>query len=50
MRSDLQLQRDVLEELKSKPRINAAHIGVAVSEGVVTLTEHVSSYAERIYG
>ena len=47
MKSDLQLQRDVLEELTFEPSINAAHIGVAVRDGVVTLTGHVSSYAEK---
>jgi osmotically-inducible protein OsmY len=45
--SDEQLQRDVLEELEWEPSVNAAHIGVAVKEGVVTLTGHVSSYAEK---
>jgi osmotically-inducible protein OsmY len=47
MKSDLQLQRDVSEELTFEPSLNAAHIGVAVRDGVVTLTGHVSSYAEK---
>jgi osmotically-inducible protein OsmY len=45
--TDSELQRDVLEELKWEPSVNAAHIGVAVKDGVVTLTGHVASYAER---
>jgi osmotically-inducible protein OsmY len=45
--SDIDLQRDVLEELKWEPSVNPAHIGVTVKEGIVTLTGHVSSYAEK---
>ena len=45
--SDVDLQRDVLDELKWEPSVNAAHIGVAVKDGVVTLTGHVPSYAEK---
>jgi osmotically-inducible protein OsmY len=46
--SDLQLRQDVLDELEFDPRLNAANIGVAAEKGVVTLTGHVASYAERI--
>ncbi len=49
MKSDKDLQHDVQEELKWEPSVNAAHIGVAVTGGVVTLTGHVPSYAEK-YG
>jgi len=45
--TDSELQRDVLEELKWEPSVNAAHIGVSVKDGVVSLTGHVSSYAEK---
>ena len=47
MKTDLELQRDVLAELKWEPSINPAHIGVAVKDGIVTLTGHASSYAEK---
>jgi osmotically-inducible protein OsmY len=47
MKSDTQLQRDVLAELAWEPSINAAHIGVEVQGGVVTLAGHVDSYAEK---
>jgi osmotically-inducible protein OsmY len=47
MKSNLELQHDVLEELKWDPSIDAAQIGVAVKDGVVTLTGHVSSYWEK---
>jgi osmotically-inducible protein OsmY len=49
MKSDKDLQHDVQEELKWEPSVNAAHIGVTVKEGIVTLTGHVPSYAEK-YG
>src|SRR5687767_6130798 len=45
--SDTELQRDILDELRWEPSVNAAHIGVAVKNGVVTLTGHVPSYAEK---
>jgi osmotically-inducible protein OsmY len=47
MKSDMELQQDVLEELDWEPSVKAAHIGVAVADGVVTLSGHVPSYAER---
>ena len=46
--SDIQLRQNVLDELEFEPIIDAAHIGVTVDDGVVTLTGHVSSYAEKI--
>ena len=59
MKTDSELQRDVLDELKWEPSINAAHIGVSVNDGIVTLSGHVTSYwekyvaeraAKRVYG
>ena len=47
MKSDLQLQQDVLAELQWEPSVNAAHIGVEVKSGIVTLAGHVESYAEK---
>jgi osmotically-inducible protein OsmY len=47
MVSDYQLQRDILDELKWEPEVDAAHIGVSVKDGVVTLTGHVPSYGEK---
>ena len=46
--TDKDLRRDVLDELDFDPSLDAAHIGVAVSNGVVTLTGHVGSYAEKV--
>jgi osmotically-inducible protein OsmY len=48
MMSDIELRQNVLDELEFEPSIDAAHIGVTVDGGVVTLTGHVSSYAEKI--
>src|SRR5256885_17226387 len=45
--SETELQEDVLNELKWEPSVEAAHIGVAVKDGVVTLSGHVPSYAEK---
>jgi osmotically-inducible protein OsmY len=47
MKTDVETQRDVLEELKWEPSVNAAHIGVSVKDGIVTLSGQVSSFAEK---
>jgi len=44
---DQELQQCVIDELNWEPGVNAAHIGVAASAGVVTLTGNVCSYAEK---
>ena len=44
---DNQLQQAVLAELGWDPSVNAAHIGVTANAGVVTLTDHVETYAEK---
>src|SRR3954470_10250881 len=45
--TDRELQEDVMRELRWEPSVDAAHIGVAVSGGVVTLSGYISSYAEK---
>jgi len=45
---DRQLRQNILDELEFEPSISAANIGVAVEDGVVTLTGHVASYAEKL--
>ena len=45
---DLTLKGFVEDELEWEPRIDAADIGVAVEDGVVTLMGHVSSFAEKL--
>jgi osmotically-inducible protein OsmY len=43
--NDKQLRQNVIDELEFEPSVDAANIGVAASDGVVTLSGHVSSYA-----
>jgi osmotically-inducible protein OsmY len=47
MKTDTQLQLDVIAELGWEPSVNAAQIGVEVRHGIVTLAGHVDSYTER---
>lgn len=42
------LRRNVLNELAWDPTFDATHIGVAADNGVVTLTGHVTTYAEKL--
>jgi osmotically-inducible protein OsmY len=46
-RTDAQIQSDVQAELKWEPRVQSPEIGVAVKDGVVTLTGFVDSYTKR---
>ena len=46
-RTDEEIQRDVLNELKFEPRVQPNEIGVAVKDGVVTLAGWVDSYAKK---
>ncbi|CAN7580536.1 BON domain-containing protein [Mesorhizobium amorphae] len=45
--TDITLRQNILDELEFEPSIDAAHIGVAVEDGIVTLTGHVSSFWEK---
>ncbi|MFC1924021.1 BON domain-containing protein [Chloroflexota bacterium] len=47
MKTDAELQQDVMNELKWEPTVEGAEIGVAVKDGVVTLSGYVDSYAEK---
>lgn len=47
MKSDSQLKADVTDELAWDPAVNSTGIGVMVHDGVVTLTGHLDSYAEK---
>lgn len=47
MKTDSQLQKDVMDELKWQPSIKSSGIGVSVSEGIVTLYGSVDNYAEK---
>ena len=47
MTKDTLLQQAVLAELNWEPSIAAGHIGVTAENGVVTLTGHVETFAEK---
>lgn len=47
MKSDIELKRDVEAELAWDKSINLAEIGVEVSNGVVSLSGHPASFAEK---
>lgn len=47
-KTDAQLQRDVLQELRWDPQVNETDIGVAVDLGVVTLTGTVDSWTASL--
>ncbi len=47
-KSDTQIQRDVLDELRVDPRVVEASVGVTVAHGVVTLTGLLSSWAMKM--
>lgn len=46
-RTDEEIQREVLAELKWEPRLQPNEIGVIVKDGVVTLTGSVDSYLKK---
>jgi osmotically-inducible protein OsmY len=48
MKTDSQLQLDVMEELKWEPSVDHEKIGVSVSDGVVSLSGTIPSYAEKL--
>ena len=48
MKTDAALKKDVMDELKWEPKVNADAIGVAVKDGVVTLSGYVDSYLGKL--
>ena len=46
--NDMKLKKAIEEELEWEPSVSAEHIGVAVEDGVVTLTGYVRTYAEKL--
>src|SRR5687767_2001776 len=48
MRTDLKIREDVLEELAWEPAVTETDIGVEVKDGVVTLSGHLDSFAEKV--
>ena len=45
--NDKILRQNIIDELEFEPSIEAANIGVAAENGVVTLTGHVPTFAQK---
>src|ERR1700751_5502349 len=48
MKSDSEIERDVRDELKWDPDLDASDIAVSVKDGVVTLAGFTKSYPDRL--
>lgn len=48
MKTDYQVQKDVLEQLNWEPMLNASEIGVTAKNGVVTLSGIVDTYTKKM--
>ena len=46
-RADIDIQQDVLEELRWDPQVKPTEVGVEVDDGVVTLTGTVDNYMKK---
>jgi osmotically-inducible protein OsmY len=47
MKSDMQLHKDVVDELRWDPRVKEAEIAISAKGGVVTLAGSVETYAQK---
>lgn len=48
MKTDIQIQKDVMDELKWTPLLKSSEIGVAAKDGVVTLSGIVDTYTKKL--
>jgi osmotically-inducible protein OsmY len=48
MRTDIQIQAEILDELRRDRHVRASEVGVQIVEGVVTLTGTVCSHAKKV--
>ncbi|MGM0601371.1 MAG: BON domain-containing protein [Candidatus Rifleibacteriota bacterium] len=48
MKSDTNLQADIMDELKWEPTIQSAEIGVAVKDGIATLSGELDSLTKKL--
>ncbi len=48
MRTDGEIQKEIMAQLRWEPLLNAAEIGVSVKKGIVTLTGEVDSYYKKM--
>ena len=47
MKTDIELKKDVIAELAWDPAIHSEAVGVSVQNGVVTVSGHLGTYAEK---
>jgi osmotically-inducible protein OsmY len=48
MKTDFEIQKNVMEQLRWEPILGTAEIGVSVKNGIVTLSGQVNSYAKKL--
>lgn len=48
VKSDAELKQDVIDELAWDPRVDESRLGVEARQGIVTLTGHMNSHAEKL--
>ena len=48
MKSDQEIQNDVIAELHWEPALNTKEIGVSVRNGIITLAGYVNSHSEKL--
>jgi len=48
MKTDKEIQKEVMKELDWDPQVDAVEVGVQVKDGLVTLTGNVSTYAKKL--
>lgn len=48
MKTDRQIQADVMDEIAWDPEVDSSEIGVAVQNGIVTLSGQVTSYSKKV--
>ncbi|MGN6394410.1 MAG: BON domain-containing protein [Mucilaginibacter sp.] len=48
MKTDVEIQKDVMDELRWQPFLQSSEIGVAVKNGIVTLSGQVDNYGKKL--
>jgi osmotically-inducible protein OsmY len=48
VKTDAQLKKELRAELEWAASVNAAQVGVVVKDGVVTLSGHLNTFAEKL--
>jgi hypothetical protein len=48
MKTDIDIQKDVTEQLRWEPFLNSSQIGVSVKNGIVTLSGQVDTYSKKV--